>query len=70
MLAGGAVAEEGSPKELMEKDGIYARMVELQTKSQNWKLKLRKVSGCPAVFLAYFLLKTEKYGIMIAPSAI
>ena len=39
VLAGGAVAEEGSPKELMEKDGIYARMVELQTKSQNWKLK-------------------------------
>ena len=39
VLAGGAVAEEGSPKGLMEKDGIYARMVELQTKSQNWKLK-------------------------------
>ena len=39
VLADGAVAEEGSQEKLLEKNGIYARMVKLQSESQNWKLK-------------------------------
>ena len=39
VLADGAVAEEGSPEKLLEKNGIYARMVKLQSESQYWKLK-------------------------------
>ncbi|MCQ4772859.1 ABC transporter ATP-binding protein/permease [Lacrimispora saccharolytica] len=38
VLSDGTVAEEGSPKDLEEKNGVYARMVKLQTESQNWKL--------------------------------
>lgn len=38
VLSDGTVAEEGSPKELEEKNGVYAHMVKLQTESQNWKL--------------------------------
>ena len=38
VLADGRVAEEGSPAELMEKDGLYRRMVELQRQSAGWKL--------------------------------
>ena len=38
VLSNGTVAEEGSPKELAEKNGVYAHMVKLQTESQNWKL--------------------------------
>ena len=38
VLSDGTVAEEGSPKELAEKNGVYANMVKLQTESQNWKL--------------------------------
>ena len=38
VLSDGTVAEEGSPKDLEEKNGIYAHMVKLQTESQNWKL--------------------------------
>lgn len=38
VLSGGSVAEEGSPEKLMKQNGLYARMVKLQTKSQNWKL--------------------------------
>lgn len=38
VLFGGSVAEEGSPEKLMKQNGLYARMVKLQTKSQNWKL--------------------------------
>lgn len=37
-LADGAVAEEGSPEELKKKNGLYARMLKLQTESQNWQL--------------------------------
>lgn len=39
VLAEGSVAEEGSPKELLEKDGIFAHMTKLQTDSQNWVLE-------------------------------
>lgn len=38
VLADGKVAEEGSPKELMKKDGLYRRMVELQRQSDGWRL--------------------------------
>lgn len=38
VLSEGSVAEEGSPEKLMKQNGLYARMVKLQTKSQNWKL--------------------------------
>lgn len=39
VLAKGTVAEQGTPDELMKKNGIYARMVRLQTKSQNWTME-------------------------------
>ena len=38
VLSDGTVAEEGSPKDLEEKNGVYAHMVKLQTESQDWKL--------------------------------
>ncbi len=38
VLDGGAVAEEGAPGELLRQGGTYARMVKLQTESQNWTL--------------------------------
>lgn len=38
VLADGRVAEEGSPAQLMEKDGLYRRMVELQRQSAGWHL--------------------------------
>ena len=34
----GRVAEQGSPQELMERDGLFARMVRLQTESADWAL--------------------------------
>ena len=38
VLADGKVAEQGSPSDLMEKGGLFRRMVELQRQSANWKL--------------------------------
>ncbi|MCM1171996.1 MAG: ABC transporter ATP-binding protein/permease [Clostridium sp.] len=38
VLADGRVAEEGAPTELMEKNGLYRRMVELQRQSAEWRL--------------------------------
>lgn len=38
VLSDGTVAEMGTPEELMRKDGIFTRMVKLQTESQNWVL--------------------------------
>lgn len=38
VLSEGIVVEEGTPKELKEKNGLYAHMVKLQTESQNWRL--------------------------------
>ena len=38
VLSEGTVAEEGAPDKLMKQNGLYARMVKLQTESQNWKL--------------------------------
>ena len=37
-LSDGIVAEEGSAEQLLKTDGIYARMVRLQTESSRWKL--------------------------------
>lgn len=39
VLSGGMVAEEGTPEELYQKNGIYSHMVKLQTESQNWVLE-------------------------------
>ncbi len=36
VISDGVVAEEGSPKELTEKNGIYRRMASLQAESGNW----------------------------------
>lgn len=38
VLSDGTVAEQGTPKQLMDQKGIYARMVKLQTESQNWTI--------------------------------
>ncbi len=39
VLSEGTVAEQGSSDMLLKKDGIYARMVKLQTQSQNWAME-------------------------------
>ncbi len=39
VLADGIVAEEGRPDELYIKNGIYHHMVDIQTSSQNWKIR-------------------------------
>lgn len=39
VLSDGKVAEEGTPEELQQKNGVYARMVKLQTESQIWVLE-------------------------------
>ncbi len=38
VLDGGRVAEQGSPAELMRRDGLFARMVRLQRESSEWTL--------------------------------
>ena len=38
VLENGRVAEQGTPAELMERGGLYRRMVELQSESARWKL--------------------------------
>ena len=39
VLADGIVAEQGKPSELYNKNGIYTRMVDLQSASGKWKIK-------------------------------
>lgn len=39
VLSGGVVAEQGTPGELYKKNGIYTRMVDLQSASGKWKIK-------------------------------
>ena len=41
VLDGGVVAENGTHEELMKKNGLYARLVKLQTESANWKLNAK-----------------------------
>ncbi|MDO5862065.1 MAG: ABC transporter ATP-binding protein [Thermoplasmata archaeon] len=38
VLADGTVAEQGSPRELMEEDGRFARMVRVQRSSDDWAI--------------------------------
>ncbi len=38
VLSGGRVREEGSPKELMKRNGIFSHMVVLQKESSKWKI--------------------------------
>ena len=38
VLSDGTVAEQGRPDELIRQNGIYSRMVKLQTQSQNWAI--------------------------------
>lgn len=38
VLSDGIVAEQGNPKELEQRNGIYAHMLKLQTESSNWAL--------------------------------
>src|SRR5699024_9430559 len=38
VLDDGHVAQQGSPAELMERGGLYRRMVELQSESAQWRL--------------------------------
>lgn len=38
VLSGGAVAEEGTPAQLLKRDGIFAHMARLQSESQQWGL--------------------------------
>lgn len=38
VLDGGRVAEQGSSQELLERDGLFARMVRLQTESAEWAI--------------------------------
>ena len=39
VLDGGVVAESGTHEELMRKNGLYRRLVELQTAAANWKIR-------------------------------
>ncbi len=41
VLDGGIVAESGTHEELMQKNGLYAKLVKLQTTSAQWKLNAR-----------------------------
>ena len=38
VLSQGTVAEQGQPEKLLAQNGIYTRMVKLQTESQDWTL--------------------------------
>lgn len=41
VLDGGVVAESGTHETLMKKNGLYARLVKLQTDSAEWKLNTK-----------------------------
>lgn len=40
VLDGGVVAERGTHEELMQKNGLYRKLVELQTAAADWKLRV------------------------------
>ena len=40
VLDKGVVAESGSHEELMKKNGLYRKLVDLQTQAANWKLSM------------------------------
>ena len=39
VLENGRVAQQGAPEELLERGGLYRRMVELQSESAQWRLR-------------------------------
>ena len=39
VLDGGVVAESGTHEQLMKNNGLYAKLVKLQTVSVEWKIK-------------------------------
>lgn len=39
VLSDGRVKEQGQPGKLLAKNGIYTRMVKLQTESQSWSIE-------------------------------
>lgn len=45
VLDEGRVVEQGSPAELLEQNGLFSRMVELQSESSGWSLVGTKASG-------------------------
>ncbi len=45
VLADGHVAEMGKPEDLLSQNGIFSRMVALQTESQNWALQTNFSKG-------------------------
>lgn len=44
VLSDGRVAESGTPEELLQQNGIFRHMAELQTEGQNWTLSGKKQS--------------------------
>lgn len=38
VLADGTIAEEGTPEELMNQNGLFARMSAIQTESDEWAI--------------------------------
>lgn len=46
VLDGGIVAERGTHEQLMSRDGLYARLVKLQTASAEWKLNYYHSDKC------------------------
>ena len=39
VLKDGAIAEQGTPAQLLQTDGIFTHMMQLQKESQNWTLR-------------------------------
>ena len=45
VLDEGRIVEQGSPAELLEQNGLFSRMVKLQSESSGWSLVGTKASG-------------------------
>ena len=45
VLSDGVVAEQGTPDELLQKNGIFAQMARLQTEGQNWSIFCGRANG-------------------------
>ena len=39
VLKDGAIAEQGAPAQLLQEDGIFTHIMQLQKESQNWTLR-------------------------------
>ena len=44
VLADGTVVENGTHEKLMKENGLYHRLVDLQTVSANWKLRVQRTN--------------------------